>query len=177
MAPIRRRHFLRPEVLYKEDLRLPAREKKWQAAEKSDSRRLDYTYQMRHGRSIYLTLAILAMAFLLPLAAATEPGYVSVPLRSVEKKYHDRVLYYLYNTPVIKQEPYFEVSVQLRDRVIVGEYTPRYDGEPLPEIWKVGEPVRVRLEPHYVYVQKPGGGEVKFEISDRFTPKPSTSRP
>ena len=132
---------------------------------------------MRHGRSIPLTLAILSVTVLLPLAIAAELGYVSVPLRSVEKKYHDRVLYYLYNTPVLKQEPYFEVSVQLGNRVIVGHYVPHYDGEPLPEIWKAGEPVRVRLEPHYVYLQKPGGGEVKFEISDRFTSKPPTSRP
>ena len=132
---------------------------------------------MQQGRSTHLTLSILLMACLLPLAAAIEPGYTSVPLRSFQKKYHERVLYYLYNTPVMKQEPYFEVSVQLRDRVIVGEYTPQYDGEPLPGNWRAGEAVRVRLEPHYVYLQKPGGGEVKFVISDRFTPKPSTSRP
>ena len=177
MAPIRRRHFLRSEFFTKNIDGCLVEKKKRRAAGKSVGRRLDYTDEMRHGRFIHFTLAILGIAFLLPLAAAVEPGYVSVPLRSVEKKYHDHVLYYLYNTPVMKQEPYFEVSVQLRDRVIVGEYSPRYDGEPLPEAWKTGEPVRVRLEPHYVYLQKPGGGEVKFEISDRFTPKPPTSRP
>jgi hypothetical protein len=137
---------------------------------------LNYTYDMRKLGTAALTLAVVLGVFLAPLPAI-EQSYATATLRSVQKKYHDQVLYYLYNTPIMREDPYFEVSVQLRDIVVVGEYTPRYEGEPLPDNWKVGEPVEVRLEKHYIYLQRPNGSDVKFLISDQYTPKPASNRP
>jgi hypothetical protein len=131
---------------------------------------------MRKLGTAALTLTAVLGALLAPLSAI-EQSYATATLRGVQKKYHDHVLYYVYNTPVMREDPYFEVSVQLGDTVVVGEYTPRYDGEPLPDNWKVGEPVQVRLEKHYIHLQRSNGTDVKFLISDRYIPKPASNRP
>jgi hypothetical protein len=74
----------------------------------------------------------------------------------------------------MQEEPYVEVSLKLGDRIIVGEYIPSYSGEPT-ENWKSGEALQVRLEKHYVYLTRLNGTEVKFRITDRYTPKESAS--
>lgn len=89
----------------------------------------------------------------------------------MKHKTHDRVLSYLYNTPVMKEGPYIEVSLKLGNRIMVGEYFPSYSGEPIPENWKLGESLEVRFDKYYMYLPRPNGTEVKFRITDRYTPK------
>lgn len=108
-------------------------------------------------------------------APAIEKNYGTGVVREVQQKSRDRILYYLYNTPIMQEEPYLEVSVQLGPSIVVGEYVPRYAGEPLSP-WTAGDSVQVRVEKHYLYFKLPSGGEVKFRISDRYTPK-SAARP
>ena len=47
---------------------------------------------------------------------AAEKQYETGRIITVEKKFHDRVLYYLVNTPVTQDDPYYELSLQLGDR-------------------------------------------------------------
>ena len=134
---------------------------------------INYTDGMRSGFSALATISLLAI-LLMPALGIEKERATGVLLR-VERKSHDRVLYYLYNTPVMQEDPYVEVSVEFRDRVVVGEYIPSYAGEPMPENWNPGESIDVRLDKHYIYLPRPNGTEVKFRITDRYTPKESAS--
>jgi hypothetical protein len=105
---------------------------------------------------------------------AVERAYQTGILVSALQKTHTRVLYYIVNTPVEQEDPYFEVSVRVNDVTYVGEYTPQHRSETLPDNWKPDEPVRVRLEKHYMFMQRPNGSEMKFVI-DSQTPKHPTN--
>jgi hypothetical protein len=96
----------------------------------------------------------------------------------VQRKAHTKVLYYLVNTPVTRDEPYFEVSVQIRDRIYTGEYLPRHAEELLPETWKPNAEVQLRLEKHSMYLRRPDGEESEFVITRRAAaPAPSQAQP
>lgn len=128
------------------------------------------------GRVI-VALTMLTVVAAGPFVTAVEQSYAVATLMEVEKKQRDHVLFYLYNTPIMREDPYFQVTVRLGDTVVVGEYTPRYEGEPLPESWKGDEAIQVRIEPHYIFLKKPGGGEMKFLIADRYKLKSSSKTP
>jgi len=102
--------------------------------------------------------------------------YQAGTLVEAQQRSHTRVLYYIVNTPVEQEDPYFEVSVKVNEVTYVGEYTPRHSLETLPDDWKPEAPVKVRLENHYMFVKRPNGSEMKLVI-DRQTPKhPANSR-
>ena len=129
---------------------------------------MNYTYPMRSG---FAALTASVLVFVVSTASAIEKDRGNAVLLAVTHKTHDRILYYLYNTPVMQEEPYVEVSLKLGNRIIVGEYIPSYSGEPTPDNWKSGESLEVRLDKHYVYLPRLNGTEVKFRITDRYTPK------
>jgi hypothetical protein len=77
------------------------------------------------------------------------------------------------NTPITKDEPYFEISVRLKDTVYVGNYTPRHAADTLPEEWNVPQAeVRLRLEKHYMFLTRPAGTELQFVIVKRIAVAP-----
>ena len=59
-------------------------------------------------------IAILLVLSLSSLCAA-EKQFEPARIVSVEKKFYERVLYYLVNTPVTQDDPYYETSVKLGD--------------------------------------------------------------
>ena len=134
---------------------------------------MNYTSSMMHGFSALVGLSIVAI--LGSTAIGIERDRATGVILKVERKSHDRILYYLYNTPVMQEDPFLEVSMELGDRVIVGEYIPNYSGEPIPINRKTGESVDVRLDRYYIYVPRPNGSEVKFRITDRYTAKEKLS--
>jgi hypothetical protein len=85
----------------------------------------------------------------------------------VQRKVHTKVLYYLVNTPITRDDPYFEVSVRIRDRIYSGEYLPRHAEELLPETFKPNAEVQLRLEKHAMYLKRPDGEESEFVITRR----------
>lgn len=97
-------------------------------------------------------------------AARVEKPYQTVEIVKVEGKAHTRVLYYLVNTPVAQDDPYFEVSIRFRDGIYVGQYTPRHAADALSEEWKAGAEVQARLEKHNLYVKGPGGADWRLVI-------------
>jgi hypothetical protein len=87
---------------------------------------------------------------------------------TVEKKFHERVLYYLVNTPVTQDDPYFEVSLQLGDSILLTEYTPRHAADDLPEGWKENAVVQMRVtDKHHVSVKQGDGVELDLIITKR----------
>jgi len=78
--------------------------------------------------------AILVLTFLTQLSLyAAQKQYQSATVVEVQQKTNRRVIYYVVDTPITKDEIYYEVSVQLKDMVYLGRYVPRQTQDTLPE--------------------------------------------
>ena len=95
--------------------------------------------------------------------AETSP-YVPGKIVDVQQKTRSEVLYYLVNTPVTKDDPYFEVSIESRGVVYETEFVPRHIAESLPDDWTIGSKVTLRPEKHYLYLKRQDGKEVQLLI-------------
>lgn len=117
---------------------------------------------------------LLLAAVSIPGLCALEKQYQTGKIVDVQQKTNTRVLYYQVDTPITKDEPYFEVSVQLKDTIYVGDYTPRHSADTLPEEWNLPQAeVRLRLEKHYMFLTRPTGGELEFVIIKRIAVAPA----
>ncbi len=122
-----------------------------------------------------LVPVLLFFVFLLPTLHAIEKQYQAGKIVDVQQKSRTRVLYYLVNTPVTQDDPYYEVSVQFRDMIYVGEYTPRHASDTLPEDWRVGSKLQARLDKHHMFVKGPGGVELDLIVIKRVSASPETT--
>jgi hypothetical protein len=122
-------------------------------------------------------LGLFPAAFLLLISAlhAAENPYVTGKIVDIQQKVHTRTLYYVVNTPITRDDPYFEVSIQVKDKIYTGEYTPRHSADTLPEIWKDNADIKVRLEKHTMFLTRPNGNEMEFIIT-RHTKAPVPSQ-
>jgi len=119
--------------------------------------------------SILLLAAVLSTGLY-----AVEKQYQTGKIVDIQQKTNTRVLYYQVDTPITKDEPYFEVSVQVKDATYVGDYTPRHSADTLPEEWNMPQAeVRLRLEKHYMFLTRPTGGELEFVIIIRIAVPPA----
>src|SRR5579864_8706632 len=110
-------------------------------------------------------LAILLAVAAIPGLYAAEKLYQTGKIVDIQQKTTTRVLYYQVDTPVTKDEPYFEVSVQVKDTVYIGDYSPRHAADTLPEEWNVpNAEVRIRMEKHFMFLIRPSGTELQFVI-------------
>ena len=117
---------------------------------------------------------LLLAAVLVPNLHAAEKPFLTGKILDVQQKTTTRVLYYQVDTPITKDEPYFEVSVQVKDTIYVGDYTPRHASATLPDEWNVPQSeVRVRLDKHYMFLTRPAGTEVQFVIVKRMAAAPA----
>jgi hypothetical protein len=121
--------------------------------------------------------SFIAAAFLLLISGlyAAENPYLNGEIVDVQEKAHTRVLYYIVDTPITRDDPYFEVSVQIKDKIYTGEHAPRHAADTLPEDWKPETDVRVRLQKHTMFLKRPNGQEMEFIIT-RHTTAPASSQ-
>jgi hypothetical protein len=112
-------------------------------------------------------LGVLVLAILLPGLHAVEKRYQTGKIVKVEQKARTRVLYYLVNTPVTQDYPYYEVSIRFGDQICVGEYTPRHAVDTPPQEWEAGSEVQVRLEKHHMFVKGRGVADWDLVIVKR----------
>ena len=103
----------------------------------------------------------------LPALFAIENTYVTGKIVNVEDKVDTEVLYYMVDTPVTRDHPYFEISVQVKDVVYLGVYRPRHDKDLLPPEWIPGAEVKVKLEEKRMTLLTPGEHEIEMPISKR----------
>jgi hypothetical protein len=116
---------------------------------------------------------LLATVLVPNLPAAAKP-FLTGKILVVQQKTTTRVLYYQVDTPITKDEPYYEVSVQVKATIYVGDYTPRHASATLPDEWNVPQTeVRVRLDKHYMFLARPAGTEVQFVIVKRIAVAPA----
>jgi hypothetical protein len=137
---------------------------------------------MKHNLA---SVALLALAVLAGSLYAVERRYEKGAIVDVEKKFHTRVLYYLVNSPVTQDDPYYQVSLQLNNTLYLTEYEPRHAAETLPEDWKPGTEVQMAFtDKRHVLVKKPGGQELQLIVVKRTAgapeaagPKPASPKP
>ncbi len=112
--------------------------------------------------------ALLAVLISLPSLQAAEKQYGTGRIVSVEKKARERVLYYLVNTPVTQDDPYYELSLQQSNWLYLAEYTPRHAADSLPDDWKPGTEVQMKVtDKHHAWVKLPGGSELQLIVVKR----------
>jgi hypothetical protein len=117
---------------------------------------------------------VLLLSISVPNLFAAEKLYQTGKIVDIQQKTNTRILYYQVNTPITKDEPYFEVSVQIKDTIYVGDYTPRHVAETLPDEWSVPQAeVRLRLEKHYMFLTRLAGSELQFVIVKRVAVAPA----
>jgi hypothetical protein len=61
------------------------------------------------------------------------------------------------NTPVTKDDPYYEVSIQFSDIIYDAEYTPRHASDTVPDEWTAGSEIQARVDKRHISVQQPSG--------------------
>jgi len=117
---------------------------------------------------------ILASAALLVLLSfssrlyAAEKQYEPGRIVTVEKKFHERVLYYLVNTPITQDDPYYEVTLQLGNLALLTEFTPRHAADDLPDVWTDNAKVQIKVtDKHHVWVKRDGGTELQLLLVKR----------
>jgi len=117
--------------------------------------------------------AILVLTFLTqPTLYAAQKQYLTVTIVEVQQKMNTRILYYVVDTPITKDEPYYEVSVQVKDTLYLGRYVPRHAQDDLPEEWAAGAAVQARVEGRHLFVKRPSGNDVDFAIIKHTVVKP-----
>jgi hypothetical protein len=129
---------------------------------------LVYTGSSMRGRLILAALAVFVS--LVPVYAVT-PGYQRGTIVAVEQKAHTRILYYLVNTPITQDDPYFEVSLKLGPTSYLCEYTPTRQRETLPDDWKPATEIEAKVKGRHISVRRPGGDEVDLIWIKKSVPK------
>jgi hypothetical protein len=114
--------------------------------------------------SAALLVFLLSSSHLYAAEKQYEPGRIV----TVEKKFHERVLYYLVNTPITQDDPYCEITLQVDNIVLLTEFTPRHAADDLPDGWKDNAEVQMKVtDKHHVWVKQDGGMELQLLIMKR----------
>jgi hypothetical protein len=135
-----------------------------------------YTYpQMKH---VWASAVLLLVFISLPGLQAAEKQFGPGRLIDVEKKAHERVLYYLVNTPVTQDDPYYEIYLQQNNWIYQTEYTPRHAADSLSDEWKPGTEVQMKIaDKRHVVVKLPGLPELQLLIVKRMPATPDMTAP
>jgi hypothetical protein len=127
-----------------------------------------------------LVLAVSLSATAATIANAAESLKKNQPgvILTVEKKAHTRIQYYVVNTPVTTDEPYFEAEIDSAGFVYTAEYEPRTADENLPDGCLAGQAVQVRVDHRHLFVQCLNAtSELSWRIVKRKASAPDSSAP
>jgi hypothetical protein len=114
-------------------------------------------------KRILASAALLVLLLFSSRLYAAEKQYEPGRIVTVEKKFHERVLYYLVNTPITQDDPYYEVTLRLGNLVLLSEFTPRHAADDLPDGWIDSAPVQIKVtDKHHVWVKREGGMELQL---------------
>jgi hypothetical protein len=125
---------------------------------------------MRRVKAACLILTVLPF-----LGAAAKKQYLDGTVVDVQEKTTTRVLYYQVDTPITQNDPYYEISVRIKDTVYSGRYTPMHSSDTLPEDWTAGSSVQARIEGRHLVLKRPSGTEMSFTFTKRPEVKPVPS--
>jgi hypothetical protein len=115
-------------------------------------------------RGLFAAVVFLALA---ATSVAVQPGYFPLTIVRAEVKERDRVVYWLVDTPLYSEDPYFEVAVRAAGTIVVAERDPESKYEMLPVDWKTGTELQGRVDKHHLFLRRPNGTEMRFIITHR----------
>ena len=126
-------------------------------------------------------ILILAIGTALPgVANAAEKVKTSQPgvMLAVEKKSRSRTQYYIVNTPVGVEEPYFEAEIDSAGFVYTVEYEPKTAQEEIPDGCLAGQAVKVRVDRRLLLVQcLDSTTEMRWQIQKKKHSAPDSEAP
>jgi hypothetical protein len=111
--------------------------------------------------------ALLVLTALLPMAFGVEGSYMVGSVIDVQKKANTRVLYYVVNTPVTREDPYYEIQVRVQNTLYTGQYNPRHEDDTLLEDFKPDTQVKARVEKRHLFLKHEGGNDLDLVIVKR----------
>ena len=114
----------------------------------------------------WLLLALLATSSV----AAVQP-YQTGKIISVDEKVRTEILYYIVNTPITRDHPYYEVAVQAGNTQYLAEYTPRREKDDLPGDITIDSEIQFRVEDHHMYIKREAGNDLDLIVVKHKTPK------
>ena len=117
---------------------------------------------MRRGILATVVFVFATAAFV----RAVENELQTVTIISAEEKTRDRIVYWVVNTPLYVEDPFFIVVVEAGDYTLTAERDPDPKFEVLPN-WRPGEAVRARIVKHNLYLRRRDGSEMRFVIVKR----------
>jgi hypothetical protein len=103
----------------------------------------------------------------LSAAFAVQGEYVSGTIVEIRQQERDRIQLYIVNTPILTEEPYFTIAIDVNGMRYEGEFLPHTSHEMLPGFWKADENVQLRIEKHFMFLKREDGSEVKFLILNK----------
>lgn len=119
----------------------------------------------------YAELSLMKLRLTLPLlvlslfaVGAVQQQYQSGRIVDIQRKVHTRVLYYLVNTPVTADDPYYEFVIQVQGRLYSAEFIPRHADDELPDEWKPDAEVQLHLERRHLFIKRPSGSDVNLTV-------------
>ncbi len=104
---------------------------------------------------------------LVSMAFAVQGAYLDGTIVDVQKKVNTRTLYYIVNTPVTKDDPYYELQIKVKDTVYTAQYTPRHEDDTLMNDYKPDTPVQARIEKRHLFLKREGGNDLDLVIVKR----------
>jgi hypothetical protein len=105
---------------------------------------------------------------------ASQPGVVV----AMEKKSRSRTQYYVVNTPVGVEEPYYEAEIDSAGLVYTVEYEPKSANEVVPDGCMAGQAVKVRVDHRHLFVQcLDADAEMRWEIQKKKRSAPDSEAP
>jgi hypothetical protein len=120
---------------------------------------------------IFNATCLLLVGFVF-LGVAAKKQYVDGVIADIQHKTTTRVLYYQVDTPITQDDPYYEISVRIKNTVYFGRYTPMHSTDILPEDWSVGAPVECRIDGRHLMLKRPDGSEMSFAFTKNPVIKP-----
>jgi hypothetical protein len=123
--------------------------------------------------------ALTVWVFMLAAASAAhsaKQAYVTGKVLEIQQHERDKVQLYIVNTPIMSEEPYFTMAVDVNGIRYEGEFLPHTMREFFPGLWSPGDSVVLRLDKHFMYVKREDASEARFLIVDKFPLRSARNR-
>jgi hypothetical protein len=119
--------------------------------------------RMKSYRAVLLILALMV-----PYAVRASDGeWQDGRIADVQPDENSKVLYWIANTPVTKDDVNFRISVHVKEKLFIGSYAPSRSQGPPPKEWVKNRPVKVQIEGDTMVLRTPAGDELKLNIIKR----------
>jgi hypothetical protein len=109
----------------------------------------------------------LIVVFLFGSAFAVQNPYLDGTIVDVQKRVNTRVLYYIVNTPVTRDDPYYEIRVNVQGTVYTAQYTPRHADDTFLDEYASETKIQAKVEKRHLFLKQHSGNDLDLIIVKR----------